>query len=295
MGSIAFIGLGTMGRHMARHLVAAGHSVRGFDVVPGVVVEGVVAAGSIAEAAAGAAVAVTMLPDTPDVEAVVLADGGLAASMAAGSLVIDMSTMSPVAARAIHAALAARGIGFVDAPVSGGPQGAEGASLTIMAGGTEADFARARPVFAALGRVISHVGGPGAGQTVKLCNQVAVALNLQSVCETIALARAAGVDLDQMRTVLMGGSAGSWVLDRMGPMMIEGDTTPIFRIDLMLKDLRLVAELATSLSVPLPGTALATAQFMSARAHGEGGMGNQALFRSYDRMTNQRQDATAAD
>jgi 2-hydroxy-3-oxopropionate reductase len=214
--------------------------------------------------------------------------GALAASLPRGALVVDMSTISPTAARRLHAALAARGIGFVDAPVSGGPAGAEAGTLTIMAGGTEPDFARAQPVFAAMGSTVTHVGAPGAGQTVKLCNQVMVAVNLQSCCEAIALARGAGVDLDQMRRVLLGGSAASWMLDRLGPQMIEGDARAGFRIDLMLKDLRLVAELAQSLAVPLPATALATTQFLEAKAHGEGGNGNQALFRVYDRMTNQR-------
>jgi 2-hydroxy-3-oxopropionate reductase len=158
-----------------------------------------------------------------------------------------------------------------------------------MAGGTELAFAQARPILAAMGSTVTHVGASGAGQTVKLCNQVMVAINLQSCCEALALARASGVDLDQMRQVLLGGSAASWMLDRLGPAMIAGDASAGFRIDLMLKDLRLVGEMAQSLSVPLPATSLATSQFLEARAHGEGGNGNQALFRVYDRMTNQRQ------
>jgi len=288
---VGFIGIGTMGAHMVRNLIRAGYEVHAYDERPEAVeaVAGSRPAGSVGDVAGAAPIVVTMLPDTPDVEDVVLGRGGLAQTMAAGGLVLDMSTISPVGARRLHAVLGQRGIGFVDAPVSGGPVGAEAGTLTIMAGGDPADFARAEPVFAAMGSTITHVGAPGAGQTVKLCNQVMVAINLQSCCEAIALARASGVDLEQMRRVLMGGSAASWMLDRLGPQMIAGDARAGFRIDLMLKDLRLVAELAQSVAVPLPGTALATSQFLEAKAHGEGGLGNQALFRVYDRMTNQRQ------
>ena len=288
---VGFVGLGTMGAHMVRNLLKAGRTVHAFDLDPAAVdaVPGAVRAASVAAVAGAARVVITMLPDTPDVEQVVLGPDGLACSLERGGLVIDMSTISPVAARNLHAGLQARGIGFIDAPVSGGPAGAEAGTLTIMAGGAEDDFARAEPLFAEMGSTITHVGGPGAGQTVKLCNQVMVAVNLQSCCEAIALARAAGVDLDQMRSVLLGGSAASWMLDRLGPQMIAGDARAGFRIDLMLKDLRLVAELAQSLAVPLPATALATTQFLEAKAHGEGGNGNQALFRVYDRMSNQRQ------
>jgi 2-hydroxy-3-oxopropionate reductase len=138
-----------------------------------------------------------------------------------------------------------------------------------------------------MGTTINHVGETGAGQTVKLCNQLMVGINIQAVCEALALGRAAGVDLAVMREVLLGGSAASWMLDKLGPAMIAGDAKAGFRIDLMLKDLRLVQELAQNLAVPLPGTALVTSQYVDARAHGEGGNGNQALFRVYDRMTNQ--------
>jgi 2-hydroxy-3-oxopropionate reductase len=197
-----------------------------------------------------------------------------------------MSTISPVAVRRMHADLKAAGTDFIDAPVSGGPIGAKNATLTIMAGGEAAAFARAEPFFRGMGTTITHVGAPGAGQAVKLCNQLICGINIQAVCEAIALGRACGVDLEQMRSVLLGGSAASWMLDKLGPAMIAGDAGAGFRIDLMLKDLRLVQEQAQALSVPLPGTALVTSQYIEARAHGEGGNGNQALFRVYDRMTN---------
>jgi 2-hydroxy-3-oxopropionate reductase len=289
--TVGFIGLGTMGREMARNLLQAGHTVRSYDVVADAVSQavaaGAVATSSIAEAAEGADMVITMLPDTPDVERVVLGEGGLLSNPPPGRLIADMSTIAPQAARRMHAALQEQGVALLDAPVSGGPVGAQNGTLSIMVGGDAEAFARARPVFAAMGSTILHVGETGAGQTVKLCNQLVVGINLQAVCEAIALARASGLDLQQMRNVLLGGSASSWMLDKLGPAMIAGDTSAGFRIDLMLKDLRLVQEMAQSLAVPLPGTALVTSQYVDARAHGEGACGNQALFRVYDRMTNQ--------
>jgi 2-hydroxy-3-oxopropionate reductase len=289
--TVGFIGLGTMGREMARNLLQAGHTVRSYDVVADAVSQavaaGAVATSSIAEAAEGADMVITMLPDTPDVERVVLGEGGLLSNPPPGRLIADMSTIAPQAARRMHAALQEQGVALLDAPVSGGPVGAQNGTLSIMVGGDAEAFARARPVFAAMGSTILHVGETGAGQTVKLCNQLVVGINLQAVCEAIALARASGLDLQQRRNVLLGGSASSWMLDKLGPAMIAGDASAGFRIDLMLKDLRLVQEMAQSLAVPLPGTALVTSQYVDARAHGEGACGNQALFRVYDRMTNQ--------
>jgi 2-hydroxy-3-oxopropionate reductase len=241
----------------------------------------------LAEAALDADIFVSMLPDTPQVEEIVYGQGGLLASPPRSRLVVDMSTISPVSVRRMHADLKAVGVAFLDAPVSGGPVGAKNASLSIMVGGDRDAFLSAEPYFRAMGKTIIHVGEAGAGQTVKLCNQLVCAINIQAICEALALGRASGVNLDQLRNVLLGGSAASWMLDKLGPAMIAGDTSAGFRIDLMLKDLRLVQEQALSLSVPLPGTALVTSQYVEARAHGEGTNGNQALFRVYDRMTNQ--------
>lgn len=288
-GCVGFIGLGTMGREMAGNLLKAGHAVRAYDVRPEAVAElaaaGAVAVTSPADAARDADIAITMLPDTPHVEAVVYGEQGLLATPPAGRIVVDMSTISPVAVRRMAADLAAAGVAFLDAPVSGGPVGAKNAALSIMVGGEGEAFARVRPFFSAMGTTITHVGAPGAGQAVKLCNQLVCGINIQAVCEALALARASGVDLDQLRSVLMGGSAASWMLDRLGSQMIAGDASAGFRIDLMLKDLRLVLEQAGALDVPLPATGLVTSQYVEARAHGEGANGNQALFRVYDRMT----------
>lgn len=293
MGSIAFIGLGTMGRHMAARLLAAGHRLHAHDVRPEAVAElaseGAIPAASVREAAAQADAVVLMLPDTPQVEEVVLGPGGLAEAPPPGRLVIDMSTISAEAARRFAAALATKGVEMLDAPVSGGPQGAESGALSIMVGGTPAGFEAARPLLSAMGTTIRHVGPSGAGQTVKACNQLICAMNLQAICEALALGRAAGLDLALLREVLLGGAASSWMLQNLGPKMIAGDASAGFRIDLKLKDLRLAGELAFSLNVPLPGLALATSLYLEARAHGEGANGNQGLFRVYDRLTNQAQ------
>jgi 2-hydroxy-3-oxopropionate reductase len=290
-GSVGFIGIGTMGREMVRNLLKAGHAVAAYDIaevaIAGAVADGAAGAKSVAAAARDADIVITMLPDTPHVEAVIYGENALLKSPPPGKLIVDMSTISPVAVRRIHADLKQSGVSFIDAPVSGGPLGAKNAALSIMAGGEAEAFAKAEPFFAAMGTTITHVGASGAGQTVKLCNQLICGINIQAICEALALGRASGVDLEMLRRVLLGGAAASWMLDKLGPAMIAGDVGAGFRIDLMLKDLRLVQEHAQALSVPLPGTALVTSQYVDARAHGEGANGNQALFKVYDRMTNQ--------
>ncbi len=178
---------------------------------------------SVADVGASADVVISMLPDTPHVEDVTLSTGGLVEAMRPGTVLVDMSTISPVATRAIAERLAASGISMLDAPVSGGPIGAKNAALSIMVGGDKEAFERVRPVLSAMGTTISHVGASGAGQTVKLCNQLVCGVNLQAICEALALGRACGVDLDQMRDVLLGGSASSWMLEKLGPAMIAGD------------------------------------------------------------------------
>jgi 2-hydroxy-3-oxopropionate reductase len=291
MTTIAFIGLGTMGRHMAVNLAKAGHRVRAFDARAEALADlrehGPEPVGSVEEAAQGADLAITMLPDTPQVEEVVLGPGGLRDNPPAGKLVVDMSTISPSATQAMAAALHEAGVAMLDAPVSGGPTGARDAKLSIMVGGSAEAFARAKPVFEAMGKTIVHVGDSGAGQAVKLCNQIICGINLQAICEALALGRSMGLDLEKLREVLMGGAANSWMLENLGPLMIRKDPGAGFRIDLKLKDLRLAGEEAFARGVPLPGTALVTSLYLEARAHGEGANGNQALYRVYDRLTNQ--------
>ena len=290
MEKVAFIGLGLMGAAMAANIARSGRRVRGYDINAEACAagsrNGLEPATSAAHAAEGADVVITMLPDTPHVEAAILGEDGVAQTGRRGAVVIDMSTISPAASKRIAMELQKKGIGFVDAPVSGGVAGARDGKLSIMAGGSEADIASAMPVLGAMGRTIVHVGRVGAGQSVKLCNQVACVLTIQGVCEAFALGRASGLDLAKLREVMLGGAAGSWILENLGPLMLDKDGRGNFRIDLQLKDLRLVAEAAFEQGVPLPGAALVSNLYLEARAHGEGGLGNQALFKVYDRLTN---------
>jgi 2-hydroxy-3-oxopropionate reductase len=291
VASVGFIGVGVMGCEMVRNLLKGQHRVRVFDVRPEAAealrADGAEVATSVADAAQGADIAITMLPDTPHVQQAVLGTDGILANPPRGGILVDMSTISPQATREMSATLAKAGVTMLDAPVSGGPQGAKSATLSIMVGGEAAALALARPVLSAMGTTIVHMGDSGAGQVTKLCNQLVVGINLQGVCEAIALGRAAGVDLEKLRDALLGGAAASWMMQHLAPKMLAKDDAAGFRIDLMLKDLRLTGELAFALGTPLPGNALVTSLFLEARAHGEGDNGNQALFRVYDRLTGQ--------
>lgn len=290
-GIVGFLGLGVMGREMARNLAQDGFTVRAFDIVPNagdaLRAFGVEIMPDIPSAVTDADIVISMLPDTPQVEEIVLGTNGLLAHPPRGKLFVDMSTIAPEATRKFSRALAAAGITMLDAPVSGGPIGAKNGTLTIMVGGEANGFAQATPYLQAMGTTLNHVGASGAGQTVKLCNQLICGINIQAICEALALARAWDIDLVQMREVLLGGSAASWMLDKLAPAMIEGDVSAGFRIDLMMKDLRLVLEAAQKHPVPLPATALVATQYQNAQAYGEGSNGNQALFKVYDRLTGQ--------
>jgi 2-hydroxy-3-oxopropionate reductase len=288
---IAFIGAGTMGLPMLRNLARAGVAVTAFDARPetvaAIAAEGIAASLTLAAALATARVAITMLPDTPDVRAVVLGDGGLCGLMPPGALVIDMSTIAAAAATEIGARLGERGIAFLDAPVSGGVSGAINGTLSIMVGGEADALRRAEPILGRMGKTILHAGPCGMGQVFKACNQLMVASHIQAMCEALALARAHGADAERLVEALRKGAAGSWMLDNLAPKVLARDASAGFRIDLQLKDLKLAGDAAFAKGVPLPGLALATALYLEARAHGEGGNGNQALFRTYDRMTDQ--------
>ena len=228
-----------------------------------------------------------MLPDTPDVRTVVLGPNGLLEHLPSGCLLIEMSTVSASAEVEMGGRLADRHITMVDAPVSGGVVGAENGTLSIMVGGSEKAFARAKPILQCVGSSILHAGNLGMGQVFKICNQLMVASHIQAMCEAFALARAHGADLEKMRDALRGGAAGSWMLENLASKVLTKDDAAGFRIDLQLKDLKLAAEAAYEKGVPLPGLALATTLYLEARAHGEGHNGNQGLFRTFDRMTNQ--------
>jgi len=273
---LGFIGLGVMGKPMAGHLIKAGFPVvvhnRSRSKVDELVAQGAKGAASPAEVARQATVVITMLPDTPDVEHVLTGPDGVLDGIQKGALVIDMSSISPVATERLAAQVAAKGAAMLDAPVSGGEIGAINATLSIMVGGDEAAFNRARPIFEAMGNKerIVHIGKSGAGQVCKVCNQVAIGGALAGVSEAFALARKAGVDAARVRTALLGGFAASKVLEVHGERMLTGNYKPGFRARLYQKDLRLANEAAAANNVAMPGTAIVT-QMVNALVAGGGG------------------------
>jgi 2-hydroxy-3-oxopropionate reductase len=280
--SIGFIGLGVMGKPMARNLMAAGHDLvvysRTRASVDEIAGEGASAAGSAREVAEQAETTILMLPDSPQVREVLDGDDGLLAGAREGSLVIDMSTISPVVTREIAAECGERGVGWVDAPVSGGDVGARDATLSIMAGGSEEDFARAKPLFDALGKTIVHVGPVGSGQVVKACNQVVVALTIEAVSEALVLGSKAGVDPATIIEVLSGGMAANKVMEVRGRNFLEHDFTPGFRIDLHHKDLGIALATAREYGVALPSTAAVEQMLQALRSNGSGDRDHSALL-----------------
>ena len=282
MARIGFIGLGVMGRPMAEHLVRAGHEVtvhnRSQGPVRALAEAGAKAATSAAEAAGGAEVVITMVPDTPDVEAVVLGDRGVLEGARPGLLLIDMSTIRPDTAREVAEAAAARGVRFLDAPVSGGQAGAVEATLSIMVGGSAEDFQAARPLLETLGRTIVHVGPVGAGQTVKAANQLIVAGVIELVSEAIVLLEAHEVEMRPAVEVLAGGLAGNQVLERKAAGMLARRFDPGFRIDLHHKDLQIVQAAARDAGVAVPVTALVAQMLVSLRSLGRGGLDHGAIL-----------------
>jgi 2-hydroxy-3-oxopropionate reductase len=282
---IGFIGLGIMGRPMARRVLDAGYPLTVHSRSPGPVDElddaGANRAGSAAEVAAASDVVITMLPDTPDVEAVLFGEEGVAAGSRNGSLVIDMSTISPVATRGFAERLS-RDVRFLDAPVSGGETGAVEGTLSIMVGGREDDFARARPLFEAMGRNVVLVGGVGAGQVTKACNQLVVAATIEAVAEALVLAAASGVDPSKVREALLGGFAGSKILEVHGKRMLDGAFDPGFRLRLHRKDAGIVLETAHELGSPLPGFEPVADALERAVKEGGGELDHSALVRTLE-------------
>jgi 2-hydroxy-3-oxopropionate reductase len=291
MTTIGFIGLGVMGAPMAENLVKAGYDVAGHTRraagLSRLAAAGGRPAGSVAEVTRGADVVITMLPDSPDVTSVVLGPDGVVANAAPGLLVIDMSTVTPATARAIASVSAIRAL---DAPVSGGEQGAIEGTLSIMVGGAEADFDSARPILEALGTTIVHVGPAGSGQLVKAANQLVVAGTIELVAEAIVLLEASGVDPAAGLKVLGGGLAGSTVLDRKGASMLAREFTPGFRVDLHHKDLGIMLAAAREAGAVVPLGAV-VAQLMAAlRAQGDGGHDHSALLRLVARLSGRADD-----
>jgi 2-hydroxy-3-oxopropionate reductase len=282
---IGFIGLGVMGRPMAGHLIAAGHQLFLHRVKPAsqaLVDQGGTALDSPREVAAAADVVILMVPDTPDVEAVLFGADGVAESLGAGKLVIDMSSISPVATKRFTARIEALGSDYLDAPVSGGEVGARNAALTIMVGGRPEVFERARPLFEIMGKTITLVGGVGDGQTAKVANQIIVGLTIEAVAEALSFARKAGADPARVREALMGGFASSRILEVHGERMVKRSFDPGFRIRLHRKDLALAIDAAKALDMSLPNTA-ATQQLMNAAiALGDGDRDHSALIRTLE-------------
>lgn len=285
---IGFIGLGIMGRGMAANLLKAGFSVRVWNRTASrmdpLVEAGAEAGSSPADVAANSDIIITCVSDTPDVEAVVLGEDGVIEGIAARALLIDCSTISPKVTQEIAAKLAAKDVHMLDAPISGGSEGAANGTLSIMVGGDDEQFARAMPVFEAMGKTITHVGGTGAGQTVKLVNQVLVVVNCLAMSEALMLAQAGGVDLQKTFDAVSKGAAGSWMFTNRAPQIIARDWRPGFTVDLQQKDLRLVLDAADELGVPIPGTSLVFNLYRTLEARGLGSEGNHALIKALENL-----------
>lgn len=283
--NIGFIGLGVMGRPMAEHLIDAGHTLHLSRVKENsqkLVARGGKSAASAKAVAEASDIVILMLPDTPDVEAVLFGPDGVASGLSEGKLVIDMSSISPVATKAFARRIEALGCDYLDAPVSGGEVGAKAASLTIMVGGQQHVFERARPLFEKMGKNITLIGGVGDGQTAKVANQIIVGLTIEAVAEALLFARSAGADPAKVRSALMGGFASSRILEVHGERMVTEAFEPGFRIRLHRKDMTLAVDAARALDLSLPNTA-ATQQLMNAAiANGDGERDHSALIRTLD-------------
>ncbi|WP_151447186.1 2-hydroxy-3-oxopropionate reductase [Lacisediminimonas profundi] len=289
MANIGFIGTGIMGLPMAAHLQAGGHQlfIHNARSKPAQLIEaGATMCASAAEVAASAEVIILMVPDTPDVESVLFGDKGVAIGLSSGKIVVDMSSISPIATKEFARRINELGCDYLDAPVSGGEVGAKAASLTIMVGGPEAAFARVKPLFDLMGKNITLVGGNGDGQTTKVANQIIVALNIQAVAEALLFASKAGADPAKVRQALMGGFASSRILEVHGERMIKRTFNPGFRIALHQKDLNLALQGARALGVSLPNTAAVQELMNSMVAHDGGGLDHSALCQAVERMAN---------
>jgi 2-hydroxy-3-oxopropionate reductase len=286
---IGFVGLGIMGLPMARNALKAGFPVtvtnRTLEKADALKAEGATVAKTPREVAERSDIVVTMVTSSPDVEAVTFGKDGIAEGAHPGLLVIDMSSISPVASRAFAERAGATGFRMLDAPVSGGELGAIEARLSIMVGGEEADVERARPLFEALGKTIVHIGGHGAGQACKLANQIAVAINNLGVSEALVFAAAQGIDLEKTRQVIAGGAGSSWAMQNYAPKMLVGDFKPGFMVDHQQKDLRNVLDAAFSAHVSLPGTSLVHALYNALQHDGGGREGNLAIIKVIERLS----------
>ena len=284
---IAFLGLGIMGLPMAGHLLKAGFPLtvynRTADRAKDLVLAGARQAATPAKAASGADFVISMVTDGPDVEEVLVGLDGAVHGARPGAVFIDMSTISPETARNLADALSRHQIEFLDAPVSGGDVGARNATLTIMVGGKQEVFEKARPVLEVMGNRLTYIGPAGSGQVVKACNQVVSAVNLLAVCEALVLAEKNGIDPQTMIHVLSGGASQSWSLENLGTRIVKGDFAPGFMVKLMQKDLDIVLSMALRNSLTLPGTDLVQRFMEDSTAHGEAEEGTQALYKGLKR------------
>ncbi len=289
MANVGFIGLGIMGSPMAGHLIKGGHRV--FLHSHGGVQQALTDAGGIAcatgkEVAQKADVIITMVPDTPHVEDVLFSDNGVAQGLSKGKIVVDMSSISPIETKEFAKRINALGCEYIDAPVSGGEVGAKAASLTIMAGGTDAAFAKVKPLFELVGKNITLVGSNGDGQTCKVANQIIVALTIEAVGEALLFASKAGADAGRVRQALMGGFASSRILEVHGERMVKRTFDPGFRIELHQKDLNLALNSARKIGVSLPNTATCQELFNACVAHGGKAWDHSGMVRALENMAN---------
>ncbi|MEW5892500.1 MAG: 2-hydroxy-3-oxopropionate reductase [Pseudomonadota bacterium] len=289
MANVAFIGMGIMGKPMAINLRKAGHQVfvhgRRPESMTEPVAAGCIACTSPAEAARQAEISIIMVSDTPDVEQVIFGENGVAQGAQAGSVVVDMSTISPTATRVMAERLAAQGVEMLDAPVSGGDIGAINATLSIMVGGKPAVFERVKPVFEAMGKNIVLVGDNGAGQVAKACNQIVVAVTIEGVAEALLFARKNGVDPARVRDALMGGFAGSRILEVHGKRMLDNAYKPGFKTKLHQKDMNIVLQTAKELGLALPGAALVMQHLNALMGLGEAEQDSAAVMKILERAS----------
>ncbi len=286
---VGFVGLGIMGQGMARNLLKAGYNVRVWNRTSSrmdpLIEAGAAAGASPADVAANCDIIAVCVSDTPDVEEVILGENGILSGVQAGALVIDFSTISPQATIDIADRLDAKGVKMLDAPVSGGSEGAANGTLSIMIGGDEDQVERARGVFEAMGNTITHVGKQGAGQTVKLVNQILVVGNCLAMCEALIFAQAGGVDLERCLNAVTGGAAGSWMLANRGPQIIDRDWRPGFTINLQQKDVRLIMQEADALGVPVLLSGQVFSLYRTLQQAGLGEEGNHALVKALENLS----------
>ena len=286
--SVGFIGLGIMGLPMAGHILKAGYPVTVYNrtrsKTQSLEAEGAAVAASPREVAANSRMIITMVSDSPDVQEVVAGPEGVLDGIRPGSVVMDMSTISPQVERDLDRQLQEKGCALVDAPVSGGDVGAQNATLAIMAGGDREAFDRAVPIFETMGKTITYCGPVGSGQLTKLCNQILVAVTLMGVSEALIFAGKNGLDQRVMIEAVKGGAAGSWQLSNLAPRVVDRDFAPGFMVDLIQKDLRLVMESAAAAQAALPATSLVNQLFRTSQARGEGLEGTQALVKVLEQL-----------